>query len=86
MDSYRVIVKKSVEKDLRRLDRKEVPKIIASFEQLAEDPLPSSSKKLVGSQNTYRLRIGDYRVVYTVSHSTKEVSIERVRHRKDVYD
>ena len=86
MDSYRVTVRKSVEKDLRKLDRKEIPRIVASFDQLALDPFPPSSKKLVGAENIYRLRLGDYRVIYMVSHSEKEISIERVRHRKDVYE
>jgi mRNA interferase RelE/StbE len=86
MGFYKIIVKKSVEKDIRRLDKKEIPKVTAAIQQLAVNPFPASSKKLVGSENTYRLRIGDNRILYIVDNDLVEISVERVRHRKDVYE
>ena len=52
---------------------------------LAAEPFPHGSQKLTGSDHTYRIRIGDYRVVYEVVAALKLVEIQRVRHRKDVY-
>jgi mRNA interferase RelE/StbE len=53
--------------------------------KLAGEPLPHGSEKLTGSERTYRIRIGDYRVVYELFRDAKIVVIQRVRHRKDVY-
>lgn len=85
MDSFKVSLKKSVEKDLRRIDKSMIPRIIQSVQSLAEDPFPVNSRKLVGSQKTYRLRVGDYRVVYQVDGDLMEVEIQTIAHRKEVY-
>ena len=58
---------------------------MAEVEKLAEEPLPRGSEKLSGSERTYRIRVGDYRVVYELLRNAKIVEIQRVRHRKDVY-
>lgn len=85
MALYKVTFKPSVAKDLKRLDRSIVPKIMKAIEALEKDPFPMSSKKLVGSNHTYRIRIGDYRAVYIVNQNLREIEVQRVRHRKDVY-
>ena len=85
MASFRLTLKSSVEKDLRRLDRSVVPRIISAIEDLADNPFPGSSKRLIGSKQTYRLRVGDYRVVYIVNPATGEIEVQRVRHRREVY-
>jgi mRNA interferase RelE/StbE len=85
MGSYKVALKRSVEKDIRRIDKGQVPDIVSAIEALSENPLPSNSRKLVGSEHTYRLRVGDYRVIYFLFHETLEIEIQRVGHRKDVY-
>ena len=77
--------RKSTRKDLRRISREAVSRIIAEVEKLAEEPLPHGSEKLSGSERTYRIRVGDYRVVYELLRDAKIVEIQRVRHRKDVY-
>lgn len=56
-----------------------------AVETLAETPFPFGSQKLAGSEHTYRIRVGDYRVLYEVLTGAKTVEIQRVRHRKDVY-
>jgi len=86
MGSYKISLKKSVEKDLRRIDRKEVSKILSEVENLQDDPFPPGSRKLVGSDNTYRIRIGDYRAVYMVANEVREIVVQRIAHRKDVYE
>ena len=85
MASYRVEISKSAAKDLRGIDRKWIPRIVATIEMLESDAHPSGCKKLVGSDHTYRLRIGDYRVVYDIHDDTLIVLVVRIRHRRDVY-
>lgn len=86
MGSYKVSLKKSVEKDIRKIDKKEIARILEAIDALGEDPFPTGSRKLVGSNYTYRIRVGDYRVVYFVSTQANEILIQRVGHRKEVYD
>lgn len=85
MASFRVTLKTSVEKDLKRIDRSQVSRILRAVEELQTNPFPLSSKKLVGSEQTYRLRVGDYRIVYIVNRATHVIEVHRVRHRKEVY-
>ena len=56
-----------------------------AVEDLAENPFPHGVEKLSGSQHAYRIRLGDYRVVYEVVAEVNLIEIQRVRHRKDVY-
>ena len=85
MAFYRVEISKNAAKDLRAIDRRWIPRIVATIETLESDPRPSGCKKLVGSDHTYRLRIGDYRVVYDIHDETLIVFVVRIRHRRDVY-
>jgi mRNA interferase RelE/StbE len=85
MASFNLQWRKSTRKDLRRIPREAVSRIIAEVENLAEEPLPHGSEKLSGSERTYRIRVGDYRVVYELLRDANIVEIQRVRHRKDVY-
>jgi mRNA interferase RelE/StbE len=85
MASFSLQWRKSTRKDLRRIPREAVSRIVAGVEKLADEPLPHGSEKLTGSERTYRIRIGDYRVVYELLRDAKIVEIQRVRHRKDVY-
>ena len=85
MGSYRVRLSKSAEKDLRRIEKSRIPSIIESIEGLGENPRPHGCRKLIGSDFSYRIRIGDYRVVYVIDDGVQVVEIGRVRHRKDVY-
>lgn len=64
MALFKIIFKPSVAKDLKRLDRSTVTRILTAIEALGKDPFSNSSKKLVGSDHTYRVRIGNYRVIY----------------------
>jgi mRNA interferase RelE/StbE len=77
--------KKSTKKDLRKLPATVVDRIVEAVEELAKNPFPHGVEKLAGSECAYRIRIGDYRVVFEVVVESKLVEIQRVRHRKDVY-
>ena len=85
MASFSLQWRSSTKKDLRKLPPHAVERIVAEVELLADEPFPHGSEKLAGSEDTYRIRVGDYRVVYEVFADSKIVEIQRVRHRKDVY-
>ncbi|MFQ6115225.1 MAG: type II toxin-antitoxin system RelE/ParE family toxin [bacterium] len=77
--------KPSAAKELRGLDRQIIPRILKAVESLSSNPFPSGVHKLHGSEHSYRIRIGDYRVIYSVSESHLVIEIIRVRHRKNIY-
>lgn len=83
--AFHVEWKKSTRKDLRKLPAGVVERIVEAVEDLAENPFPHGVEKLTGSEHAYRIRLGDYRIVYEVVTESKLVEIQRVRHRKDVY-
>ena len=85
MASYHVEIAKSAAKDLRGIDRKWIPRIVATIETLELDPRPPGCKKLVGSDHTYRLRIGDFRVAYDIQDDMLIILVVRIRHRRNVY-
>jgi len=85
MASFNLRWRTSTKKDLRKIPHDMVPRIVGEVEKLADEPLPHGSEKLTGSERTYRIRVGDYRVVYELLRDAKIVEIQRVRHRKDVY-
>jgi mRNA interferase RelE/StbE len=85
MASFSIQWRSSTRKDLRKLPPREVQRVLVAVESLAEEPFPHGSEKLSGAEHAYRIRIGDYRVVYQVLTDSRIVEIERVRHRKDVY-
>jgi mRNA interferase RelE/StbE len=85
MGSFDIRWRPSTKKDLRSMPRHEVERIVAAIEKLSEEPFPHGFHKLAGTDHIYRIRIGDYRVVYEVLVESKVIEIARVRHRKDVY-
>jgi mRNA interferase RelE/StbE len=85
MDPYTLGFKKSVEKDLRKIPDNLIPPIFKHIENLADDPVPHESHKLAGAENLYRIRIGDYRVIYQVMHETRDVTVIFIRHRSIAY-
>ena len=85
MASYKVILKPSVEKDLRSLPREVVKRVFRRIEMLKDDPLPRQSLRLSGAEQLYRIRVGEYRIVFGVDKAHVQVVIHHVRHRRDVY-
>jgi mRNA interferase RelE/StbE len=84
--SYRVALTSSAAKELEKLPNQVVARIFPRIERLASDPRPPGCKKMQGGDREWRIRIGDYRVVYTVDDSTLIVEVSRIRHRRDVYE
>lgn len=85
MGLYKIDPKGSLEHDLKKIDRQYIPRILDAIESLAENPFPVRSRKMKGSESSYRLRVGDYRVIYQVDTESKVVTIYHARHRKDAY-
>jgi mRNA interferase RelE/StbE len=85
MDSYTISLASSAERDVRKSDSQVMPRITAAIDALADDPRPRGCRKLAGSIDTYRIRVGEYRVIYNVVDDSREVVVQRVRHRKDAY-
>ena len=85
MASYNVALAASAHKELRHLPRHEISRIHQRIVDLATSPRPHGVQKLSGAKDEYRLRQGDYRIVYHVDDVTREVTILRIRHRKDAY-
>jgi mRNA interferase RelE/StbE len=82
---YSLSFKPSVEKDLQSIPRALVPRLLDRIDRLTVDPNPSQSTKLQGAERLYRLRVGDYRIVYEVDREAKQITVHYVRHRRDVY-
>jgi mRNA interferase RelE/StbE len=84
MESYRIVIKKSAAKEIERVEKKDRIRIIEKIRSLAEDPHPAGSKKLSG-QEKYRIRQGNYRILYQVKNEELIINVVKVRHRRDVY-
>lgn len=82
---YKIIFKPSTEKDLGALPKSVVARVFKRIEALKDDPFPRQSIKLAGAERLYRIRLGDYRVIYGVNKDAKEVVIHYIRHRRDAY-
>ena len=85
MESYTISLASSAERDLRRINHQFVPRVTAAIDALAEEPRPNGSRKLAGSLHTYRIRVGEHRIIYSVEDRPHEVVVHRIRHRKDAY-
>jgi len=85
MALYAVSFRRSAEKDLRKLDAALQRRVLHAIEELADDPRPPGCRKMQGGEDAFRIRLGDYRVIYTVDDSVKIVAVERIRHRREVY-
>ena len=82
---YRVLLERAAEKDLARLSSEIHARVIAAIQALATNPRPSGCRKLAGSKHDWRIRVGDYRVVYEIADQIRIVRVNRVRHRREVY-
>lgn len=82
---HEVLLERSAEKDLKALPAEIFRRVIPHIRALAQNPRPPGCHKIAGSRNDWRIRIGDYRVVYEVDDKVKQVRVMRVRHRREVY-
>ena len=86
MASYKVLIKPSAAKEIEAVDqKKDRRRLVAKISSLADDPRPRGCEKLAGEQERYRVRVGPYRVLYSIEDTERLVVVVRVGHRKDVY-
>jgi mRNA interferase RelE/StbE len=83
--AYRIFLRPAAVRDLNSLQGDVRERIEQAIDRLAENPRPHGSKKLVGFENEWRLRVGEYRVLYVIDDATKRVTIARVAHRREAY-
>lgn len=84
MAKYRVEIKKSAVKEIERLPQNELKAVLGKIEALSENPRPFGCTKL-SAQEKYRIRCGNYRIIYSIADNILTVYVVRVGHRKDVY-
>jgi mRNA interferase RelE/StbE len=82
---YRIEIKPKATKSLARIPNPHRRRIAKAIDALARDPRPTGCTMLIGSDEAYRIRVGDYRVVYQIVDRVLIVYVIRVAHRKDVY-
>lgn len=85
INPWRIIVQRQADKDLARLPADMIRRAVTAIDRLADEPWPDGCRQLAAVSDTYRLRIGEYRVVYEVDATTHAVYILRVRHQREVY-
>ena len=86
MEGYRLTIKPSAAKELQAItDKVTLSRLIERIKSLSAQPRPSGSEKLAGRSSHYRVRQGNYRVIYSVDDQSRVVDIVKVGHRRDVY-
>lgn len=85
MASYNIEWKSSAAKELKKLPKPIIARIVQAVEALASEPRPDGVRKLTDTENTYRIRVGEYRIVYNIFDRRLVITIIRVRDRKDAY-
>ena len=82
---YEVLLERRAERDLKKLSQETFYRIIPQIKGLSENPKPAGCRKITGSKNDWRIRIGDYRIIYEIDEKERTVKVMRIRHRREVY-
>jgi mRNA interferase RelE/StbE len=86
VESYNVLIAASAVKELEAIDRKDDRRrIVRAIQALASSPRGASCEKLAGGQSRYRIRVGSYRVVYSINDPERVVDVVKIGHRREVY-
>jgi mRNA interferase RelE/StbE len=83
--SYEVEIAPAAKRQIKKLPYDIQQKVVAKLEELAFEPRPDGVKKLEGSDNLYRVRLGKYRIIYEIQDGLLLVTVVKVKHRSDVY-
>ena len=86
MASFKLFLKPSAEKELRKIRSPFIERILAKIVELAEMPRPFGVKLMKGEERFFRLRQGDYRIIYDIDDAAQWVTIIKIGHRREVYD
>ncbi len=85
MKNYEITFRRSARKELEVIEDSLVENIFSKIDQLVTNPRPKGTKKIKGRNNLWRIRVGEYRVIYSIDDKSGLVDIVFIRHRKDVY-
>ncbi|MBU1076256.1 MAG: type II toxin-antitoxin system RelE/ParE family toxin [Spirochaetes bacterium] len=84
MVKYKILIKASAVKELNKIPKKDLQRITVKIQKLSDDPRPQGCEKLSG-QERYRIRQGNYRIVYSIEDLVLTIYIIKIGHRKDIY-
>ncbi len=82
---YTIFITSAARKDIRKISQPIRSRIDNRIVELADNPRPAGVKKLVQQDELYRVRVGDYRIIYQINDAVRKVFIARVRHRREAY-
>lgn len=82
---YEILLERNAERDLKKLPKEIFDWVVLKIKSLAQNPKPPGTRKIVGSRNDWRIRVGDYRVIYEIDEEGRAIRIMRIRHRKQAY-
>ena len=85
MAKYRIEISRTAEKQLGKLPRLDQMRVVTVIRGLADDPLPKGSRKLTGYEDVFRIRVGRYRILYSISGKELVIIVLKIGHRKDIY-
>ncbi len=85
MAEFTITFARSARKELEALDKAVIGRVFTKIEALTEEPRPAGCKKLVGQNDLWRIRVGDFRVIYTIDDEGKVVDVVAIRHRREAY-
>lgn len=85
MEKFRIEISASAEKALKKIPKKDLGRIIEVIQHLAISPYPPGSRKLSGEEDTYRVRQGNYRIIYQIEDQRLLILVLKIGHRKDIY-
>jgi mRNA interferase RelE/StbE len=85
MASYEIEISRTAERQLKKLVGEEQPRVVRALLALADQPRPRGSRKLTGYDDVFRIRVGRFRVLYSVSDTRLVIFILKIGHRKDIY-
>jgi mRNA interferase RelE/StbE len=82
---YELLLEQGAERDIKKLPTEIFNRIVPKIKELAKNPMPQRSRKITGSKNDWRIRVGDYRIIYEIDAHAEIIRVMRIRHRRDVY-
>ena len=82
---YRLLLKPTAYKQIKGLDPQVARRIVNALLQLQEEPRPPGAARLRGTLSGYRIRVGNWRILYTIDDEVREVQVYRIRHRREAY-
>jgi mRNA interferase RelE/StbE len=82
---YEILLERNAERALKKLPKDMFDRVVLEIKSLAQNPKPHGVRKIVGSKNDWRIRVGHYRVLYEIDEEAKAVKVMRIRHRREIY-